>query len=337
MKATVVVIVTSEFWTSRVAFGARPDSNAGTAWLVPPISTHTWAAPLVGLACGSQPRHCSASVSDLEWTLALREGMLPMATSLCDKPEKAKTRFSKVIRSEQRTLTMQKIIPTGVTSEKRKRKHKGAKKNDAHEQPGQISGEASRPTKKMKQTGHSSISALSSLPVDSSAAKETSSQSPEAENVGSGEVQGGSTDNPMPGARLDDAATDDRALLGLMDTSPSLPPKKFSDLKLSEKTMKAIVKDMQFDTMTDIQQKGIPPLLAGRDVLGAAKTGSGKTLAFLIPAVEMLSALRFKQRNGIFTCLTFTKNVTDSLQGPVLSSCRQQENLRCKYSGLPGS
>jgi len=61
--------------------------------------------------------------------------------------------------------------------------------------------------------------------------------------------------------------------------------------------MKAI-EDMKFSTMTEIQQRGIPPLLAGRDVLGAAKTGSGKTLAFLIPAVEMLFALRFKPRNG---------------------------------------
>jgi ATP-dependent RNA helicase DDX18/HAS1 len=71
----------------------------------------------------------------------------------------------------------------------------------------------------------------------------------------------------------------------------------FSELNLSEKTMKAL-EDMKFEKMTEIQQRGIPPLLAGRDVLGAAKTGSGKTLAFLIPAVEMLSALRFKPRNG---------------------------------------
>lgn len=79
---------------------------------------------------------------------------------------------------------------------------------------------------------------------------------------------------------------------------PSGPdPQKFSDLNLSSKTMQAI-EDMKFETMTEIQQRGIPPLLAGRDVLGAAKTGSGKTLAFLIPAVEMLSALRFKPRNG---------------------------------------
>ncbi|KAL7624675.1 ATP-dependent RNA helicase [Parahypoxylon ruwenzoriense] len=72
----------------------------------------------------------------------------------------------------------------------------------------------------------------------------------------------------------------------------------FAELNLSEKTMKAIKEDMGFEKMTTIQRKTIPPLLAGRDVLGAAKTGSGKTLAFLIPAIEMLSALRFKPRNG---------------------------------------
>jgi ATP-dependent RNA helicase DDX18/HAS1 len=72
---------------------------------------------------------------------------------------------------------------------------------------------------------------------------------------------------------------------------------KFSELNLSEKTMRAI-EEMKFENMTEIQQRGIPPLLAGRDVLGAAKTGSGKTLAFLIPAIEMLSSLRFKPRNG---------------------------------------
>ncbi|KAJ4326254.1 ATP-dependent RNA helicase [Neodidymelliopsis sp. IMI 364377] len=74
-------------------------------------------------------------------------------------------------------------------------------------------------------------------------------------------------------------------------------PKLFSELKLSDRTMEAI-KSMGFETMTEIQQKTIPPLLSGKDVLGAAKTGSGKTLAFLIPAIEMLSAMRFKPRNG---------------------------------------
>jgi len=84
---------------------------------------------------------------------------------------------------------------------------------------------------------------------------------------------------------------------------PDGGPKKFTELNLSEKTLQGI-KEMGFETMTEIQQRTIPPLLAGRDVLGAAKTGSGKTLAFLIPAIEMLSALRFKPRNGMIAVST---------------------------------
>lgn len=101
----------------------------------------------------------------------------------------------------------------------------------------------------------------------------------------------------------DEDAADDKAGADLPSVDAvRLPqteeaPQKFSDLNLSDKTMKAIG-DMGFQTMTEIQQRTIAPLLAGRDVLGAAKTGSGKTLAFLTPAVEMLSALRFKPRNG---------------------------------------
>lgn len=47
-----------------------------------------------------------------------------------------------------------------------------------------------------------------------------------------------------------------------------------------------------------IQARAIPPLLLGKDVLGAARTGSGKTLAFLIPAVELLYHISFMPRNG---------------------------------------
>ena len=80
------------------------------------------------------------------------------------------------------------------------------------------------------------------------------------------------------------------------DTSPK-PPTEFSTLDLSSGTTQALA-SMGFTNMTEVQARTIPPLLAGRDVLGAAKTGSGKTLAFLIPAVEMLNKLKFKPRNG---------------------------------------
>ncbi|KAJ2847675.1 ATP-dependent RNA helicase [Coemansia erecta] len=71
----------------------------------------------------------------------------------------------------------------------------------------------------------------------------------------------------------------------------------FDELPLTEQTQNAI-KEMGFTKMTEVQARTIPPLLAGRDVLGAAKTGSGKTLSFLIPAIELLSKLKFKPRNG---------------------------------------
>jgi ATP-dependent RNA helicase DDX18/HAS1 len=95
-------------------------------------------------------------------------------------------------------------------------------------------------------------------------------------------------------AELDGIANGDGSLLG---PSLSTDAQAFSELKLSDKTMKSIA-EMGFTKMTEIQRRGIPPLLAGKDVLGAAKTGSGKTLAFLIPAIEMLNSLRFKPRNG---------------------------------------
>ncbi|CAN7112124.1 unnamed protein product [Brassica rapa subsp. narinosa] len=94
----------------------------------------------------------------------------------------------------------------------------------------------------------------------------------------------------------------------------------FESLDLSEQTFEAI-KAMDFKHMTQIQAGSIPPLLEGKDVLGAARTGSGKTLAFLIPAVELLFKERFSPRNGtgvIVICPTRelaiqTKNVAEEL------------------------
>lgn len=77
--------------------------------------------------------------------------------------------------------------------------------------------------------------------------------------------------------------------VSLPQTGESMPV-KFTDLTLSEKTMEAI-KEMGFETMTEIQQRAIPPLMAGRDVLGAAKTGSGKTLAFVRILRSLFSGL----------------------------------------------
>jgi len=138
---------------------------------------------------------------------------------------------------------------------------------------------------------------------------DTSEKAFKGPEAGMGPVQDGETTEP-------DDELPSTSALSLPPSGPD--PQKFSDLSLSSMTMQAI-EDMKFETMTEIQQRGIPPLLAGRDVLGAAKTGSGKTLAFLIPAVEMLSALRFKPRNGRGPCIcTHLQVGTDRTQERVL-------------------
>lgn len=71
----------------------------------------------------------------------------------------------------------------------------------------------------------------------------------------------------------------------------------FSSLPLSDKT-KTGLEAMSFTRMTQIQSMAIPPLLAGKDLIGAAKTGSGKTLAFLVPIIELLHKAKFATRNG---------------------------------------
>lgn len=72
----------------------------------------------------------------------------------------------------------------------------------------------------------------------------------------------------------------------------------FSTLHLCITSQRAINETFQFNAMTPIQRRCIPPALIGENLLAAAKTGSGKTLAFLIPAVELLTRIGWKSRNG---------------------------------------
>jgi ATP-dependent RNA helicase RhlE len=61
----------------------------------------------------------------------------------------------------------------------------------------------------------------------------------------------------------------------------------FSTFGLHPKLLQA-VEDLGFEQPTPIQVKAIPPLMEGKDVLGAAATGSGKTAAFLLPILHKL-------------------------------------------------
>ncbi len=63
--------------------------------------------------------------------------------------------------------------------------------------------------------------------------------------------------------------------------------KKFKELKLSKQVLEATT-HMGFEETTPIQEKVIPLVMAGKDIIGQAQTGTGKTAAFGIPTVEQL-------------------------------------------------
>ena len=65
----------------------------------------------------------------------------------------------------------------------------------------------------------------------------------------------------------------------------------FAELGLPEKMLKAIAA-VGYETPSPIQAETIPPLLAGRDVLGQAQTGTGKTAAFALPILSKMDLSR---------------------------------------------
>ncbi len=69
----------------------------------------------------------------------------------------------------------------------------------------------------------------------------------------------------------------------------------FTDLGLSEEVLKA-VSDAGYTEPTPIQEKAIPTVLMGRDILGCAQTGTGKTASFTLPMIDILAAGRARAR-----------------------------------------
>ena len=62
----------------------------------------------------------------------------------------------------------------------------------------------------------------------------------------------------------------------------------FEDLDLNDNVLDALY-DMRFDECTPVQEKCIPEILKGHDVLGVAQTGTGKTAAYLLPVLSKLA------------------------------------------------
>ncbi|NBQ83674.1 MAG: DEAD/DEAH box helicase, partial [Alphaproteobacteria bacterium] len=82
----------------------------------------------------------------------------------------------------------------------------------------------------------------------------------------------------------------------------------FRDLGLTDPLLDAI-EAIGYTTPTPIQEKSIPVVLMGRDVLGSAQTGTGKTASFTLPMIDILSSGRAKARLPRSLILTPTREL----------------------------
>ena len=109
---------------------------------------------------------------------------------------------------------------------------------------------------------------------------------------------------------------------------------QYSELQCSEAIHKAVER-MGFAEMTEIQEKTIPVMLAGRDVIAKAPTGTGKTCAFGIPVAEHIdAALKAPQAVIMAPTRELAQQIAEELTA--LTYFMPEVEVACVYGGEHG-
>lgn len=114
------------------------------------------------------------------------------------------------------------------------------------------------------------------------------------------------------GTKIDPAKYVAKAEVGA-SVSVYVPSRKFSDFKLEKILQKNILRK-SYVSPTKIQDKAIPHILAGCDLLGLASTGSGKTAAFLLPMINKM----INDRSQKCLIVTPTRELAEQIRAELL-------------------
>ena len=106
---------------------------------------------------------------------------------------------------------------------------------------------------------------------------------------------------------------------------------QFSELSLRPEILRA-TREMGFTEMTEIQQKAIPLMLEGHDMIAKAPTGTGKTVAFGIPILSGIDTARKKPQAVI---LSPTRELAQQIAGDMedLTHFMPGVQVACVYGG----
>ncbi len=100
--------------------------------------------------------------------------------------------------------------------------------------------------------------------------------------------------------------------------------KKFTELKL-DRRLKKNLSDLKFHSMTPIQEKSLPLILEGCDVIAQAKTGSGKTAAF---GLGILNSIDIKQTRPQSLILCPTRELAEQVAKEIRTLARSIANMK---------
>ena len=105
----------------------------------------------------------------------------------------------------------------------------------------------------------------------------------------------------------------------------------YSQLNASPEILKAVER-MGFTQMTEVQEKAIPVMMAGRDVIAKAPTGTGKTCAFGIPLIEKIDREQnVPQAVVLAPTRELAQQIAQDLQD--LTHFLPQVHIACVYGG----
>jgi len=110
--------------------------------------------------------------------------------------------------------------------------------------------------------------------------------------------------------------------------------KAFNTIEDIPPALLEILDSLGFGTMTSIQEKAIPPILDGRDILAQSKTGSGKTLAFGLPCILRTNTNNLKPQTLI---ITPTRELAEQIAVALRQVASYKTNLKILtlYGGVP--
>ncbi|MDR1467439.1 MAG: DEAD/DEAH box helicase [Oscillospiraceae bacterium] len=108
----------------------------------------------------------------------------------------------------------------------------------------------------------------------------------------------------------------------------------FKELLLSPE-MQLAIDAMGFEEATEIQEKAIPIILGGHDVLGKSQTGTGKTLAFSIPALEIMNKDNLDKVQVLILCPT--RELALQVANEIIRLAKFKKEIRIVdvYGGVP--